>query len=112
MNKLVSLSIVAGVILHLLAAYTSLAASTEQLENGIEVSQYFSVSANSTCGEGDTPTSFVTAGGDEVNCTRGDHEAAFILDGNLDTWWQSENNATPVAITFSLQQVELYEIKI
>lgn len=97
--------IVASLFLQLLVAYGSLAASTEQLDSGIDVSRYFSVTANSTCGEGDTPTLLVTADGEEFNCTEGDHDASFILDGDIDTSWISENNADPVAITFSLQQV-------
>lgn len=105
MAVLIARILISVTLVQLLSASGGLAAST-QLESGIDVSRYFSVVANSTCGEGGTPTSFMTAAGEVLNCTQGEHVASFILDGDQKTWWQSENNTTPVAITFSLQQVK------
>ena len=70
-----------------------------------DVTSYFGVTINSTCG--DPPTLYESQSNPGVfaNCSSGEHDAQFVLDGDINTWWQSENGATPVLFTFSLQQV-------
>lgn len=76
-----------------------------------EATQYFSIAVNSTCGVPPTLFEHQRTPGLFENCSLGDHEASFALDGNQSTWWQSANGEDPVAITFSLQQVRkiMYE---
>ena len=97
MKGLITLALLLA-LLHACAAF-----SPSPLQ--IEVSQYFTASTNSTCG--DPPTLFEEPQNPGVllNCTSGDHDAELALDGDLDTWWQSENGVTPVSITFTLQEV-------
>ena len=73
--------------------------------SSFDVTRYFNLTTNSTCG--DPPTLFEdrSAPGVLLNCTAGEHDARFALDGDLNTRWQSANGDTPVSLTFSLQQV-------
>lgn len=89
-------------ILLLLDGGCSVNTSTEP---SFDVTRYFNLTANSTCG--DPPTLFEdrNAPGVLLNCSAGEHEAHFALDGDLNTRWQSANGDNPVSFTFSLQQV-------
>ena len=71
-----------------------------------EVTQYFSLAANSTCG-GVPPTLVLDQlnPGEFVNCSIGERDSQLAVDGDPDTWWQSANGDTPVELVFSLQQV-------
>ena len=85
--------------------------STDSLAvRSFDVTRHFSLSANSTCG-GDPPTLFEdqSAPGVLLNCTSGEYEARLALDGYPNTRWQSATGHTPVALTFSLQQVRAYQ---
>ena len=66
----------------------------------VDVTQLFDIKANSTCG-GEPPTSFQSRFGTVLNCSLGEHNASFALDGDPNTWWQSQNGDDPVALTFS-----------
>lgn len=90
-----------------LAALLQLCAAFSPDQPAIDVSRYFEVMANSTCGEGDTPTLFEAQStpGARSNCSSGEHEAPLMLDGDPGTSWQSETGATPVEITFTLREV-------
>ena len=68
-----------------------------------DVTQYFTFTANSTCG--DPPTTFLTENGDELNCTLGDHDASFAVDRDSETWWQSEPGVDQVELLFTLREV-------
>lgn len=88
--------------------YTSAAVTGES----IDVTNYFSFAANSTCGN--TPTIFdqlASGAPDEVfSCFLGEHNASFALDGDLNTWWQSENGESPVQMTFTLENVSAVKL--
>ena len=70
----------------------------------LDVTRLFSFEANSTCGE-DPPTLFETRSGELVNCSVGEHNASFAIDGDPNTRWQSRNGDDPIALTFSLSEV-------
>ena len=73
----------------------------------IDVSRYFNVSANSTCGQGVTPTMYAGQGSNAgmfANCSSEEHRARLMLDGVPETFWQSENGETP-SITFTIKEV-------
>ncbi len=69
---------------------------------GPDLTRFFSLEASSTCG--DTPPS---GSGDLgiVSCFPGERNASFVLDEDLESWWQSEDRESPVELTFSLQNV-------
>lgn len=68
-------------------------------ENGFKATQLFELTTNSTCG-GDPPTSFVY-NNQTFTCSTGEHHAMLALDGDFNTWWQSNNGDDPVSLTFS-----------
>ena len=95
----VLLAVLLSIALRLCTALSSDAPS-------FDVTQYFSIAANSTCG-GDPPTLFQDQLniGVLVNCSVGEHEPQLAVDGDPDTWWQSANGDSPVELVFSLEQV-------
>ncbi len=68
---------------------------------GPDVRRFFSLEASSTCG--DTPPSGSGLG--IVSCLPGERNVSFVLDDDLESWWQSEDGESPVDLTFSLQNV-------
>ena len=70
----------------------------------LDATQLFSLVTNSTCG-GDPPTLFESRSGEFMNCSVGEHNASFAVDGDPNTWWQSQNGDDPVVLTFSLTEV-------
>ena len=70
----------------------------------LDVTRLFSFEANSTCG-GEPPTLFETRSGELVNCSVGEHNASFAVDGDPNTRWQSQNGDDPITLTFSLSEV-------
>ncbi len=98
-------------VLLALAALLQLSVALPNDVPTIDITRYFEASASSTCGEqGDTPTLYEEQGNTVVfaNCSSGEHVAALMLDGDPDTYWQSEIGVTPVEVTFALQQVSVY----
>ena len=73
-------------------------------KGGPDLTRFFSLEASSTCG--DTPPS---GSGDLgiVSCLPGERNASFVLDDDLESWWQSEDGESPVELTFSLQNVSV-----
>lgn len=72
-----------------------------QVGDGFKATSLFQATANSTCGR-DPPTTFVYQG-EVLNCSIGDHPILFAVDDDASTWWQSDNGADPVSITFVLE---------
>ena len=70
----------------------------------LDVTRLFTMETNSTCG-GDPPTLFESRSGDLMNCSLSEHNPSFAVDGDPTTWWQSQNDNDPVALTFSLTEV-------
>ena len=75
---------------------------------GPDVTRFFSLEASSTCG--DTPPSGSGDGLGIVSCLPGERNVSFVLDGDLESWWQSEDGESPVELTFSLQNVRRVRI--
>ena len=97
MERTTAVALLLFVALRLCAAFSS--------APSFEVTQYFSLAANSTCG-GDPPTLFQDQfNGVFANCSIGEHDPQLAVDGDLETWWQSANGDTPVGLVFSLEQV-------
>ena len=97
MERTTAVALLLFVALRLCAAFSS--------APSFEVTQYFSLAANSTCG-GVPPTLFQDQfNGVFANCSIGEHDPQLAVDGDLETWWQSANGDTPVGLVFSLEQV-------
>lgn len=73
---------------------------TGTVPESLDVTEYVSFAANSTCV--DTPPIEVS---EDVSSCSEDHNAQLALDGDPDTWWQSENGETPVELSFTLENV-------
>ncbi len=71
-------------------------AATVSLGGGFLSTSFFNATASSTCGE-DTPPINATA------CPPGDHSIQAAFDGNLSTWWQSEDEDDPAMFNFTLK---------
>ena len=94
-----------GLLAVLLSAALQLCTAFSSAGPSFEVTQYFSLAANSTCG-GDPPTLFQDQfNGGIANCSVGEHDPQLAADGDPNTWWQSANGDTPVELVFSLEQV-------
>lgn len=77
---------------------------------GLDVTRFFSFEASSTCGETPPSGSGSSSSGDREglqlsDCPPGERNVSFALDGDVESWWQSEDGASPVELTFSLQSV-------
>ena len=70
----------------------------------LDVTRLFTLETNSTCG-GVPPTLFESRSGESLNCSLGEHNSSFAVDGDPTTWWQSQNEDDPLALTFSLAEV-------
>lgn len=70
----------------------------------LDVTNLFSLEINSTCG-GETPTLFESRSGELSNCSLDEHNSSYAVDGDPNTWWQSQNGDTPLALTFTLSEV-------
>ena len=70
----------------------------------LDVTSFFEIQTNSTCG-GEPPTLFLARSGTFLNCSLGEYNASLAVDGDLNTWWQSQNGDDPVAVTFSKPMV-------
>jgi len=78
--------------------------------NSFDVTRLFSLSANSTCGEGLAGSGEGLVG--SAGCLPGQHNESFALDGDLDTWWRSEDGVSPVELLFNLENVCKLELHV
>ena len=91
-----------------LSALLLLAASCAALpadEPYIDLTRYFTFSATSVCGDTPTLFEFPKNSGQFQNCSGSEYSEDYVLDGDLNTRWQSISGETPVTISFTLNQV-------
>lgn len=75
--------------------------------DSFKATSLFAIAANSTCGRDPPTTAAFFYRGEIFNCTTGDHPPLFALDSDPSTWWQSDNGADPVSLSFSLDELEV-----
>ena len=75
----------------------------------IDLTNYFTVSVTSVCGDPPTPFELPQNSGQFQVCVGNEYSVDNLVDGNLDTRWQSVSGESPVDILFTIKQVCIYE---
>ena len=71
----------------------------------IDLTDYFAVTASSTCGDPPTFHEWPKNSGSLESCSGSEYPVNSVVDGNVSTRWQSANGDAAVNVTFTLEQV-------